>query len=141
MTRRQVWQYWCGFCGKHNLSAASIASHEKHCTKNPDRVCRMCIASGEEQLPIAELSKCIDISLPDEGLSTLRVMSGHCPACILATLLQCGAHKPGFTLMSKGAVHFCVPNMPDITFDFKAECKSWWDEQNNAKADRYDNYY
>lgn len=25
MTRRQVWQYWCGFCGKHNLSAASIA--------------------------------------------------------------------------------------------------------------------
>lgn len=72
MTRRQVWQYWCDHCGKHNLSAASIAKHEKHCTKNPARVCRMCKASGGEQLSIEELSACIDISLPDEGLQWLR---------------------------------------------------------------------
>lgn len=142
MTRRQVWQYWCGFCGKHNLSAASIASHEKHCTKNPDRICRMCIASGGEQLPISELSKCIDISLPDEGLDRLRGRAtGQCPACILATLLQCGAHRPGYTLMYPSVVRvMCLNMQAEIPFDFKAECKSWWDEQNNARAER-DGYY
>ena len=136
MTRRQVWQYWCSFCGKHNLSAASIAQHEKHCTKNPARICRMCEASGGEQLPMEELAKCIDISLPDEGLKGLRDASGGCPACMLAALLQCGAHKPGYTLMTKGAVRFCVPNMPETEFDFKAECRAWWAEFNNAQAER-----
>jgi len=139
MTRKQVWQYWCGFCGKHNLSSASIAKHEKHCTKNPARVCRMCKASGGEQLPIEELAKCIDISLPDEGLSMLRTVSGHCPACMLAALLQCGAHKPGFTLMYHGIVRTLFMNLSD-GFNFKAECKSWWDEVNNERAQR-DGYY
>lgn len=134
MTRRQVWQYWCEHCGKHNLSAASIAQHEKHCTKNPARICRMCKASGGEQLPIEELAKCIDISLPDEGLSMLRTVSGHCPACMLAALLQCGAYRPGYTLMTAGYVRGML-ELPE-PFDFKAECKAWWDEFNNERAER-----
>ncbi len=135
MTRKQVWQYWCEHCGKHNLSAASIAQHEKHCTRNPARVCRMCIASEGEQLSIRELTKCIDISLPDEGLSMLRTVSGHCPACMLAALLQCGAHRPGFTLMYPPMFRgLCIGNLPD-GFDFKAERKSWWDEFNEARRD------
>ncbi len=140
MKRRQVWQYWCDHCGKHNLSASSIAQHEKHCTKNPARICRMCVASGNQQLSIEELAACIDIRLPDEGLQRLRDASGNCPACMLAGMLQCGAHKPGYTLMTKGAAYFCVPNMPDISFDFKAECKSWWDDINTTRAEAYGYY-
>lgn len=140
MTRRQVWQYWCDHCGKHNLSAASIAQHEKHCTKNPARVCRMCKASGGEQLPIEELAKCIDISLPDEGLDRLRDASGNCPACMLAALRQCGAYRPGYTLMYSPMLrNLCIGNLPD-GFDFKAEAKSWWDEFNNERNER-DGYY
>ena len=139
MTRRQVWQYWCEHCGKHNLSAASIAQHEKHCTKNPARICRMCKASGNEQMPIEELAKCIDISLRDEGLSRLRDASGNCPACMLAALLQCGAHKPGYTLMYGGMMRTMFLNLSD-GFDFKAECKSWWEEFKTAKAEEYGYY-
>lgn len=142
MTRRQVWQYWCEHCGKHNLSAASIAQHEKHCTKNPERLCRMCKASGGQQLSIAELAACIDISLPDEGLSRLHEKAGNCPACILAALLQCGAHRPGFTLMYPSGIRDFMlydKGLPDH-FDFKIACKAWWDEFNNARNER-DGYY
>lgn len=136
MTRKQVWQYWCEHCGKHNLSAASIAQHEKHCTKNPARICRMCKASGGEQLPIEELAACINISLPDEGLQRLRNASGNCPACMLAGLLQCEAYKPGFTLMYGDMQRSLCLGLGD-GFDFKAECKSWWDSFNEAHAEYY----
>lgn len=139
MRKKRVWQYWCDHCGKHNLSAASIAQHEKYCTKNPARVCRMCKASGGEQLPIKELAECIDISLPDEGLDRLRHASGNCPACMLAALLQCGAHKPGYTLMYTDMCRTLFLNLPE-GFDFKAECKSWWEEINTARAEEYGYY-
>ena len=63
VTRRQVWQYRCEFCGKRNLSAASISRHEKRCVKNPARECSMCRIKAEveradpetAQVPLAEL--------------------------------------------------------------------------------------
>lgn len=142
MTKRQVWQYWCSFCGKHNLSAASIAKHEKHCTANPARVCRMCKASGGEQLPIAELIACIDLRKADQGLSDLTDASGNCPACILATLRQCEASMPGYTLMRGSSYAFGAVDDESLgpTFDFKAACKSWLDEYNNAQLER-EGYY
>ena len=136
MTRKQVCQYRCDFCKKRNLSAASITKHEKHCTKNPERNCRMCTASGGQQEPIEDLIACIDISLPDEGLSRLRDLAGNCPACILAALLQCGAYRPGFTLMYPPALReMAIGSLPD-GFDFKSAAKEWLEE---VKEERREN--
>lgn len=138
MTRRQVWQYRCDHCGKRNLSAANISKHEKHCTKNPDRVCRMCAASGGEQLSLAELAACVDISLPDEGYKQLCVAAGYCPACILATLQMCGAYRPGYTLMN--GTMYAVMGLPTSPFDWKRACKSWWDDFNTVRCEE-NGYY
>lgn len=139
MTRKQVWQYRCDHCGKRNLSASSITQHEKHCTKNPDRKCRMCVAAGGLQEPIEDLIGCIDISLPDEGLARLRDLAGNCPACILAALLQCGAHRPGFTLMYPPMLRdLAIGSLPD-GFDFKTESKEWM--QNVKEARREEESY
>ncbi len=33
--------YYCEFCRKYKLTPQSMKLHEKHCTLNPDRICRM----------------------------------------------------------------------------------------------------
>ena len=32
--------YYCEFCNKHSLR--TLVEHEKHCTANPSRVCKLC---------------------------------------------------------------------------------------------------
>lgn len=34
--------HYCEFCNKRSLSKGHMNTHEKHCTANPDRRCRMC---------------------------------------------------------------------------------------------------
>ena len=34
--------YYCDFCKKHSLTSWSLEKHEKHCTLNPQRYCRIC---------------------------------------------------------------------------------------------------
>lgn len=62
MNKRRAWIYECEHCGKSGRSGGHISTHEKHCTMNPQRVCRVCLmdrgdlCQGEgEQKPIAEL--------------------------------------------------------------------------------------
>ena len=51
--------YYCDFCKKKGLSASSISKHEKHCTLNPKRECRLCknYSLKEDECPICEFSK------------------------------------------------------------------------------------
>jgi hypothetical protein len=39
--------YYCDFCGKHRLTSNSILDHEKTCTLNPERYCRLCETDHE----------------------------------------------------------------------------------------------
>jgi len=62
MTRKRVWRYYCEHCKKSGGSAYHLREHEKHCTGNPERECRVCqmdradVDRGEgEQRPMAEL--------------------------------------------------------------------------------------
>src|SRR5688572_17673310 len=34
--------YYCDYCKKRSLAANHMKTHEKHCTNNPDRQCRLC---------------------------------------------------------------------------------------------------
>lgn len=38
--------YYCEYCKKHSLSSYSMKLHEKHCTKNNNRKCRLCKHNG-----------------------------------------------------------------------------------------------
>ena len=136
MTKKQVWRYWCDFCKKGSLSGGHMASHEKHCTANPNRICRLCLRTGLTQRPIAELMACLNTKKENGGLADLRELTENCPICILAAIRQSGICKwdgdpenPAYT----------------ITFDFKMELASWWSEENNAKAEadeaRYERSY
>ena len=51
--------YYCDFCKKKGMSAASMSKHEKHCTLNPSRQCGLCIlhSLSSDECPICEFSK------------------------------------------------------------------------------------
>jgi hypothetical protein len=55
MTKKQVWLYTCDHCGKYGRSGGHMARHEKSCTANPARICRMCAAMGLGKSTVAEL--------------------------------------------------------------------------------------
>lgn len=42
MRSKMRMQYYCDFCKKSGASKHAMTLHEKHCTLNPERECRMC---------------------------------------------------------------------------------------------------
>ena len=104
-----------------------MRKHELHCTKNPDRECRVCKMVEGEQKPIAELVALLPdvvsheddygnveyhegtIELLNAALPKLRDACTNCPACIMAAIRQKGIH-----------VHEATD------FDFTKEMQSLW---------------
>lgn len=116
-TVKKVNQYKCDFCGKKMYSKAAINKHEKHCTSNPNRECRMCVElNGGTTTYLSELKAlatedikecCLDVcelSFPVEDYedkypkfkkivdvaAKIFEQSGQCPMCTLAALRQTG---------------------------------------------------
>ncbi len=120
MRVRKVNRYYCDFCKKANCSKPAIESHEKHCTNNPNRVCRMCVKLEAVQKPIAELIALIPVqetyketvrdsigvganaeyfqydifsgyeAAVEDAFPKLRAATDNCPVCIFAALRQSG---------------------------------------------------
>ena len=125
----------CDYCGKKNWSPSHMSKHELHCTKNPNRECRVCKMVEGEQKPIADLLALLPepVSWVDKygvlvfhedtmkninaALPSLRSACQDCPACILAAPRQKG-----------------IPVSMATDFNFTREMKSLWDEIN----DRYE---
>ena len=84
MRRKRVWRYYCDFCKKANCSSYAISEHEKRCTLNPNRECRMCWQADKQPLPIGDLKTALE-----KGLEFLRRLT-KCPACIMAAIRQSG---------------------------------------------------
>ncbi len=57
--------YYCDFCKKHSLASWAMKEHEKHCTLNPDRICRVC-DNKDKNCPMCKFSK-IRISIKNGG--------------------------------------------------------------------------
>lgn len=140
MTSKTVTQYRCGFCKKRGLSASHMAKHERHCTLNPNRICRVCGVLEIEQKLIAELKAIFpqhpraywetsqsegpdEFALPsyphvtNEQLNNFRAVT-ECPACLMAALRQSNIPVP------------CA-----VGFDFKAEMQRIWNDINDAKTE------
>lgn len=122
--------YYCDFCKKHSLK--SIKFHEKHCTGNPNRECRMC---GRKD--INTIIPKYKIEIKNEWFKAPNTIEGTimegiegmvaktmeelendtegCPACML-TVIRCNEYK--------------WPINPK--FDYKKATEEWWDGKNKA---------
>jgi hypothetical protein len=126
MNRKRVWRYYCDFCKKAGCSAGHMASHEKGCTANPNRICRAHdrLSDHQPQRPIGELVLVLHGKNPTEEVEALRELTGGCPMCMLAAIRQCGRQVaadedgPGF----------------GFPFEFKKELEKAWDNANEAAA-------
>jgi hypothetical protein len=135
--------YYCDFCKKKSLR--SLKNHEKHCTGNPDRECRLCETSSIREI-INKYRKYIKVieSKPDEfGMITGKVeykkeftlqdiineLDYKCPNCIL-TILRC-----------VGLNRFYFGNK--YKFDYKKALGEWWGEviDEQRRKDEHEAYY
>jgi len=131
MKSRQVWRHTCDFCKKSLLKRPAMEKHERYCTANPNRECRMCALIGEEPAaPAGELAKMIapPPMFTDEALqewrasalpqfAALRERTSGCPACMLAALRQAGVHSL------------------DVDWDFSVAAKAWMDDFHKSALD------
>lgn len=147
MRTKKVNRYWCDFCNKANLQAGAMLKHEKHCTLNPKRSCRVCThvngggGSDPERLAgfVKLLPSAVDYAHDGNGkptseytafcdavqaaVSVLREAAEGCPACMMAALRQAKIPVP----LAEG-------------FDFKAEMQAVWDEVNEERRQIYGAY-
>lgn len=146
MRTKKVNRYWCDFCSRAGLQAGAMAKHEKHCTMNPARSCRVCAIMHGSQSPsperlrefVAILPPYMDFESDGWGNTTqryidfcaavnaavpaLREAADSCPACMMAALRQAKIPVP----MADG-------------FDFKTEMRVVLDDYNQQKND--EGYY
>ena len=95
MRRKPSYRYYCDYCKKSGGSGSAMAIHEKHCTMNPNRVCRFCATGadwGMEQHPIGDLIAALGCG-DEAGMKALRELAQGCPACILAAIRQSGLRE------------------------------------------------
>lgn len=124
--------YYCDFCSKKGLRSLKI--HERHCTANPDRVCRLCGRESIREI-IEKYKKYFRIiEIPDEeqdeGIpyetGSIKVeylkdftlddirneLDYNCPNCLLAIIRCAGLNRWYFGTKFK--------------FDYRKELKEWW---------------
>ena len=104
--------YYCDFCKKHSLK--NVIEHEKHCTMNVNRACRLCDRKENLQelvnkylsITNTEFKKVEDIMDDVDG----------CPICCLTIIRLAKLNKS--------------PNT--IDFNFEEEVEKYWDEKNEV---------
>ena len=115
MRVRKTNRYYCDFCPKANCSSGAMRLHERHCTMNPNRSCRICkhprdIPSIVKSLPPDLRSSYYDDKGNPTGvvlLAQIRTACNNCPACILTIVRQASI-------------------TPVVDFDYKEEVAKWW---------------
>ena len=124
MITKQRTVYYCEFCKAHKMTKNSMELHEKHCTANPDRHCRVCENGWDKDL----LKKYEGRFVKDSGvwtkgpitLAQLQEDVEYCPACTLAIIRQCNLNNsPG----------------DFVEFNYQKANKEYWDERSAAYED------
>ena len=89
MKRKKMWRYYCEFCKKSSGSGGAMSTHEKHCTANPNRTCRMCGMAPDIDVHIKALGDGLK-----PGIERLQEAANDCPACMLAAIRQSKIQYP-----------------------------------------------
>lgn len=108
MRKKRVWRYYCDYCNKGQCRP--LTTHEEHCTKNPNRRCRMCHWAKLKTVPMVEL-----INAANAGIEKLREAAQGCPACMLAGIRQSTAS--------------CEFDYPVEREQFWTNLKAQWEEE------------
>ena len=139
MRKAKRWVYWCDFCGKSGRSAGYMSSHEKSCTMNPDRVCRMCTHGEAAQAKMGDMLKALELAKIEEieekniplwmtvkienekeAIERLREVSNNCPMCMLAAIRQTTKYPMIFD-----------------SFKFEREKAVYWNDCNEASLEAF----
>lgn len=113
MRQAKVWRYWCDHCGKGGCGKGAAIKHEKHCTLNPLRSCRVCGVGPGRMLSAKTLV------LGGCSVAELREAVEGCPACMLAAVRQARGRRGRYN-QEDGE------NWPAENFDYKTESAEWW---------------
>lgn len=119
MRKLMRWRYYCEFCKKSGASGGHIAKHEASCTRNPNRVCRMCAKGELVQQPMETLLA----ALHEGGADAVLRLAEGCPACTMAAILVHRGSEPLEYEESTGYTNF-------IEFDYKKAADSFWADVN-----------
>jgi len=122
--------YYCENCGKRSLRP--LIKHEKHCTLNPDRECRLCGRESIKEIidKYREYFKVIEVKYPAEFEDRIEVryikefilddikreLEYNCPICLFAIIRCLGLNRYWFK--------------KKFDFDYKKELSGWWDAAN-----------
>lgn len=156
MKRKQVWQYSCDFCKRKKLSASAISNHEKHCTMNPNRECRVCKMVEDDRdadfvpVPLPSLIALLPDSSAfheaadaygrwDEGSPYFQISDKlqDAVAEALPALRKAAGDCPACIMAALRQAKIPVPMAEK--FNFTAEMKEIWDGINEDKAN-HDQY-
>lgn len=130
--------YYCEYCGKHGLMP--LLKHEKHCTANPDRECRLCerresvrslIEKYKKQCDVEEIinhkkSKLLNLNYPtfkvinQPNIEDIMDDVDGCPNCTLAIIKGLNIQYP-----------------IEFKFDYQKELQQWWQDANDDMSDDY----
>jgi hypothetical protein len=116
MRQKAVTRYYCDFCSKGSLSRASMAKHEAHCCRNPDRACRMCTLGQLAQRSMDELIAALNTG----GVEAVQQTASQCPACTLAAILV-DRKQRGVNLRTLGDF-----DGEWVHFDYQEACKQFF---------------
>lgn len=128
--------YYCEYCKKKGLSSGWMKEHEKHCTGNINRGCKMC--DDYAGVTYSELTtkfkaqmksktvedkwgtKWVELTQKPKLEDIFDACEG-CPACVLTVLRACGL----------------CSSFWEMDFSWKQERDKWWAGQrvNEAKAE------
>ena len=147
MRKEKKWMFYCDFCKKKGMSGSHISIHEKHCTANPDRDCRLCGRTGFRMYKRAGIREIIDkyrkyfytrkikprhpfdaddVQVVYRKKFTLQEIMDEvdeCPNCIF-TIIRClGLNRYYFK--------------KKFDYDYKEALKDWWGGV-NEEAHRQD---
>jgi len=134
--------YYCDFCKKKGLR--SLEKHEKYCTGNPNRECRLC----KNKISIPELITTYSVSLTTgitiekyillNTFKQIRDDASQCPACTLTILRAINTFSIYAETEQKDeylklVVNYSDNRLPDnckyiYSYDFKKDLASWWRE-------------
>ena len=138
--------YYCDFCNKRSLR--SLKTHEKHCTANPDRFCRLCGRESIREIidkyrTYFEVKETMDDKSWCDGTVNVEViyhndfslqgiinyeLNYECPNCIFAIIRCLGLNRYYFD--------------KKYQFDYKKALEDWWYKVNTEqrRQDEYDSW-
>lgn len=132
--------YYCEYCSKKSLR--SVIIHEKHCTANPDRECRLCdnqkikpiiekyqkyfyLRETKNSHPVSEWGE-IKVTPVFKKKFTLEDLMNEldyeCPNCILALIRCLGLNR--YWMDKK------------YEFDYKEALGEWWAVANEEQREK-----